>query len=355
MDFEKFLQRVKGQFKSKLPFAIYSFPNESRIHAQFQKNNHLYTTAALDQSGFVMCPFDKGENLIIPESEAENTIVDFPTSEIERFPSDLEQFTSDKAQHVSLVFNAVQAIVNGNCSKIVVSRKVTISHTSLAIENTIARLFNLYPTAFRFICYHPETGLWCGASPEVLLKIENNEFYSMSLAGTRPFVQNGSVHWTTKEKEEQKLVSHSIAEGLQKFTSVLTVSKVKNHIAGKLVHLRTDFKGVFKKGKNNLSEIVKILHPTPAVCGTPRHKAKDFILKNEGYNREYYTGFIGPVKAESNSCKLFVNLRCMKISDSKIDLFVGGGITHASNPNDEYEETQQKLTTMLQVIGPMLR
>jgi isochorismate synthase len=111
---------------------------------------------------------------------------------------------------------------------------------------------------------------------------------------------------------------------------------------------------VFKKGGNNLTVLTKVLHPTPAVCGTPQKVAKVFIHKNENYDREYYTGFLGPVSGLEDRSDLYVNVRCMKMGTKTAFLYVGGGITEASQPLEEWEETQDKLQTMLQVLAPML-
>ena len=95
-------------------------------------------------------------------------------------------------------------------------------------------------------------------------------------------------------------------------------------------------------------EIVKALHPTPAVCGYPTEKAREFILANESYDRQYYTGFCGLV--EENKLDLYVNLRCMQLKEGKAHLYVGGGITKDSNPESEFAETQHKAQTMLAVL-----
>jgi isochorismate synthase len=103
-----------------------------------------------------------------------------------------------------------------------------------------------------------------------------------------------------------------------------------------------------------LTTIASALHPTPAVCGYPQKYAKEYILKNEAYSREFYTGFLGPVSATDKSATLMVNLRCMKIEANTARLFVGGGITIVSDPEAEWQETQNKMQTMLQVLKPML-
>jgi isochorismate synthase len=73
--------------------------------------------------------------------------------------------------------------------------------------------------------------------------------------------------------------------------------------------------------------VISVLHPTPAVCGLPKQEAKDFILENEGYDRKYYTGFLGELNKEAFNKEtlksdLYVNLRCMKIKDNQAHLYV---------------------------------
>ena len=100
-----------------------------------------------------------------------------------------------------------------------------------------------------------------------------------------------------------------------------------------------------------LSNLIDILHPTPAVCGIPKKISKRFILENENYDREFYTGFLGEMNTDSTT-NLFVNLRCMKIDTEakKISLFIGGGITKDSIPDNEWNETIIKSGVMKRVL-----
>ena len=126
------------------------------------------------------------------------------------------------------------------------------------------------------------------------------------------------------------------------------------HKAGSLYHIKTKIKGAFDKKETSLAQITTVLHPTPAVCGTPRDAAFAIIQELEGYNREFYTGFLGPLDLQNNTAQLYVNLRCMKISPAMAMLYVGGGITLDSMPQDEWQETKNKMATMLSVLGSML-
>ena len=81
-------------------------------------------------------------------------------------------------------------------------------------------------------------------------------------------------------------------------------------------------------------------------CGFAFHY---FIENAEKHSREFYTGFLGPVGIE-DLIQLFVNLRCMKVGSKGLILFIGGGITHDSVAEEEWEETEIKADTLLSVL-----
>ena len=103
---------------------------------------------------------------------------------------------------------------------------------------------------------------------------------------------------------------------------LLPKSKVYEKIAGNLKHLNKDFEFTLKK---SYLKFLNTLHPTPAIAGIPLEKSLEIINQIESHQRSLYCGFIGIV--DENSCNLFVNLRCGRISLNEIQLFVGGGIT----------------------------
>ena len=91
------------------------------------------------------------------------------------------------------------------------------------------------------------------------------------------------------------------------------------------------------------------LHPTPAVCGLPRAAAQRAILTDEASPRRYYAGFSGPLGIEGET-RLYVSLRCMEFTPSLATLYAGGGIMPESVEQEEWEETQRKLQTMLRLL-----
>lgn len=172
----------------------------------------------------------------------------------------------------------------------------------------------------------------------------------MSLAGTKPFVEGESPLWTEKEYREQKIVTDTITQVLQPLTTDLSTGKVHEVRAGRLWHLCTEITAKITPN-TPIQEIVQRLHPTPAVCGFPTDEARNFLLENEGYPREFYAGYCGLTHwGAHRSIDLFVNLRCAQLTQKEIFVYVGGGVNSGSQEESEWQETENKAQTMLRVL-----
>ena len=355
MENTEFQKKIKNHFKSKLPFVLYCLPETEFVTGYFQKNSQCYDANCFSENGVVMAPFEsQNKTVCIPASKSEVITSRFSRQHFTQNDIPIDESEEDYKKHIALVDTAKKDINNKKANKIVVSRRKELPLKNFDLVTLFLRLTSLFPDTFRYIWFHPKTGLWCGASPELLLKTDGYSFTTMALAGTKKIIDGKPPDWTSKEIEEQKYVLDTITTVLQKVTSVLKTSRTYTHQSGSIAHLRTDITGVLKNRKATLEIIANRLHPTPAVCGIPQKVARDFVLANEGYAREYYTGYIGPVSKGDTNSQLFVNLRCMKILDSKAYVYAGGGITVGSDVADEWNETKNKLQTMLQVLQPFL-
>ena len=374
MDFRLFLDELLTHWNSGLPLVAYRIPSESTVKALLQDSDKLHISKDFDESGFVIAPFDSSKDaFIFPVEQCKQIQVEFLSAGVSLTENEMTitHTENSKRFHMSLVEKGIKAINSGELKKIVLSReeKVPISETWVDI---FQRLLETYPSAFVYFWYHPKIGIWLGATPETLLKIENNRFSTMALAGTQVYKGTLDVLWGVKEREEQDIVTKSIVRSLKKNISTIEFSDAYTAKAGNLLHLRTDIRGTLidKLEKVNLKLLISSIHPTPAVCGFPKEKAKEFILENENYNREFYTGFLGELNfyetKSRNSNKrnienkafasvkkvsnLYVNLRCMKLDYELATLYVGGGITKDSIPEDEWNETVNKTQTIKHVL-----
>ncbi|EDP70579.1 isochorismate synthase entC [Flavobacteriales bacterium ALC-1] len=374
MNEDSFFKALNTQYSKRLPFVVYSRPINSIIKSWLQSDDVLHTSKSYTESGFVFAPFDLDHDVILlPITACEYSEIEVETDiEIQPEQNNKRQNrdNTDKDKHIDLVTNGITEINKSSLDKVILSRVETHHLQSINPIDLFKQLYNRYQNAMVYCWYHPKVGLWLGATPELLFKAEGKQLTTISLAGTQPYKVKSKAIWTNKEFEEQQIVTNYITKQLEPYTKQINVSNVETIRAGSLLHLKSRITSVIDDS-SNLKSIIEALHPTPAVCGFPKQEAKDFILENENYNREYYTGFLGElnlkhlktrntnrrnvennaytvVKTQSN---FYVNLRCMQIKDKEALIYVGGGITRGSNPENEWEETVNKTATMTSILN----
>ncbi|WP_062058479.1 chorismate-binding protein [Aquimarina longa] len=353
--------KIQTQLEQQLPFVVYRKANSNKLKAFFQKNNEVHTIEEYSTSGFIFAPFDSAnQTIIIPLDKSEYYNVTIPEENALEHKKniatiEIKEQAYEKEKHVQLVKKGIKAITSGAFKKVVLSRKEeTLKPNSLTNLQVFQNLIKYYPKAFVYFWFHPSIGTWMGATPETLLRVSNNNFSTMALAGTQPYTTTLDVDWGVKEKVEQKIVTDYIVSRLSLKFKTVQCSETYTYKAGTLLHLCTDINGVFDHtGGSTIKDIIDVLHPTPAVCGLPKDEAKSFIYNNEKYDRKYYTGFLGELNIDIEGVlqtNIYVNLRCMEIKEDIAILYIGGGITKDSNAEKEWEETIRKTETMKRVL-----
>jgi isochorismate synthase len=254
-----------------------------------------------------------------------------------------ENYPPDIQTYRDVLHRAIQNLHEGTLHKVVIARILRMPfHGDLAL--LLHGLERLPANTFRYLLIS-EQGIWCGATPETLLSFHETRVLAHALAGTLP-TDKGA--WSQKERLEQELVANTIlASFLQAGVSQVAISPVTERAAGAVRHLFSEITGNINNPED-INRILKVLHPTPAVCGLPRTRAAQFIKRMEGFNRELYTGYIG-IKSPGKA-HYFVNLRCMKLMDTCADIFVGGGLVKGSVAENEEYETEIKARTMLALL-----
>ena len=353
--------KVKIQQGQNLPFVLFCKPDSDKVVGVFQKNDHIYFLETFEEKGFAFAPFDAEEVPYIP-LEHSDVYVETVHSKNYYF----EPKTSNpngvigKDFFEEMVSKAVEAINDKQFLKVVLSRKEEVAVPDFDIQTTMRKMIYQYPNAFKYCFSHPKIGTWLGATPEQFLNTNGNALKTVALAGTQLATNSKNIIWQGKEEIEQQLVTDFIVDSLEDLVKEITISSPYSVKAGNLWHIKTDILARLKS-KKSLKKIITALHPSSAVCGLPKQAAKEFILENESYNREYYSGFLGELNIDFVTFRtlqtdLFVNLRCMKIiiasksAMTKAQLFIGCGITKDSNPVDEYIETVNKSMTMKKIL-----
>lgn len=252
--------------------------------------------------------------------------------------------SDDKWQ--AAVANAIGRIESGEIDKIVLAKdEIVKSEKAIDPRYLMKNLAKNFDECWTFSV----AGL-VGATPELLIRKENEQVLSRVLAGT---IARGS---DSKQMEQQLLASEkdiaehefavkSVADALALHCTNMSVpSEPVVLTLANLAHLATDVRGVLVDDAPALA-LAGALHPTAAVCGTPKSRARVLISELEQMDRGRYAGPVGWFDSAGNG-EFGIALRCAQISQNSARLFAGAGIVSGSNPESELQEIETKLTAI---------
>lgn len=362
---------IDGLTRSRFSFALYRLPWTDECHFVFQTSKEVEKLHDISEmngkKGFVISPFKQTDKYPIVLIRPDMTAYDWDeiTQSLNslKYEDDILEHKQTDSQTTSTLtekeryeqycnaFNRfMESLQKNSYKKLVLSRSE--SHPladDFSPLSTFVKACNAYPRMMIYLYHTPSTGTWIGSTPEIILSGQAKDWKTVALAGTMPITTElEPTNWSEKNKEEQALVAEYIRKIIKKHGQKMTEKGPYTARAGQLVHLKTDFHFQLK-GTGFLGDLLKELHPTPAVCGLPKSEAYAFIPENEGYERRYYSGFVGWLDPEGTT-DIYVNLRCMEIHDNEAKLYAGGGILASSDVQSEWEETGDKLKTMRNIL-----
>lgn len=259
-----------------------------------------------------------------------------------------------------MVSHAVDAIRAGEMHKVVLARAVEATASgSLSVFELLRHLRAAHSSSFIF-GYWRNRSAFVGASPERLVRVDGRGVRASSLAGT---VRRG-----VDQAEDEMLAAQLVASSKDQAEH----AAVRNALRAKLTevcddvvaavspalltlphvhHLHTAVTGRLRSD-NSLLDLVGRLHPTPAVGGSPRGKALEFIRNNEQLDRGWYAGPIGWVGRDAG--EFAVALRSGVITGADAMLFAGCGIVADSDSDQELAESILKLQAMESAVAAAL-
>lgn len=296
-------------------------------------------------TSFVVAPFQKNKKTFNIRGVAATVSID--NLSIELFGKNPKSSTSEQ-EYQNAIRKAVDELKKHSADKVVVSAITSFNFNPKPLQ-WLSGFRSQYPQAFIYLIQSRETGTWLGATPERLVSGVKNEFQTISLAGTRKS-EDVTVPWGQKEALEQSIVTDYLRNLLiQNGALNIRISRAQTLSYGSLQHLASD---IHFQSDEKVEVIANLLHPTPAVCGTPLKNALEMLPTLETHDRKYYTGYLGTLTSEGNSA-LYVNLRCMELFEDGICCYTGCGITEDSIAEDEWHETRLKLRSMVSIIEKM--
>lgn len=337
-----------------LPFVCYMQPHTSSPIFMAQ-NNITYPSEPLSAGeidsfrGFIISTFGLGKEKqfygITSEYTAEQIVATQPATAVINYTD--TGFDTPRHRYLGDVESIIAAL-DSDCEKAVYARRLTINSSS-KISEIAQQYFSAHPSCFRYIYYTPFTGVWIGASPELLICTHNanRTVETLALAGTRPIEESGS-RWSDKNVMEHDIVVKFLTDVLTQICGNATAGERQESPFGRIEHLATPVKAY---GEAPLSQLLYELSPTPALCGYPVEKAYSLITSRETFSRHCYGGAIG--ECSDVGAHIYVNLRSAQIipgNPCAYHLFAGGGITRHSVPSDEWLETEHKMKSLSEIL-----
>lgn len=336
--------------RSGVTFVAFREPGRS-TQVFVQRSAELSEPRPGDRS-FLIAPFETGQapiGCIRPEAEFELG-AELPELTGYSVSKDTVLIQGlDRSGYRAAVENALELIGSGAAEKVVLARTLGADLTGIELSGLFIRACDEHPSALVVLARAGGHGLWLGASPERLLRLEGSQIEVDSLAGSLPTASAPPKpdDWGAKERAEQESVTTEVLEtlrlaGLQDLrTTALAVQR-----AGNVSHLHTRVTGTMLEP--DPLRLARMLHPTPAVGGRPRPAALEMIARSEPRGRTLYAGYWGLLEAD-RAC-LHVNIRCMEIAGNEALLHVGAGIIAGSSPERECDEVELKSRTWLDLI-----
>ncbi|MFC3995957.1 isochorismate synthase [Nocardiopsis sediminis] len=252
----------------------------------------------------------------------------------------------------------------GGLRKVVLARSLRLTGPGpVDVPQLLRNLAWRDPSGFTFALDLPAAGpaarTLVGASPELLVAKSGAAVTANPLAGsaqrsadpTKDQQRAVALLASDKDRYEHAVVVDAVADGLRPFCRSLRVPPEPELVrTATMWHLSTRISGELRDPATPSARLVRALHPTPAVCGTPTADARAAIAATEPFDRGFYTGAVGHTDARGDG-EWVVTIRCADIAGDTLDLFAGGGIVTGSDPEAELAETSAKLRTLLLALG----
>ena len=261
----------------------------------------------------------------------------------------------NQKQWATLVESAIE--YKALIPKVVLSRQ-----TELICEQKVNQwdLINQWqeanPNSFHFAFQFSKNHAFIGCSPERLFCREKNRLKTEALAGTvnrgreprEDAILRQSLLSDKKIDRENYLVQEFIVANLKRLKAEVVCSEAHVMQLRNVQHLRVEINAQLNAQTSD-AELLHKLHPTPAVGGVPKLPALQFINDKEHYNRGWYAGTVGYLRADKSDFS--VAIRCALLSSNRIKLFAGAGIVVGSIADQEWQELENKIHTIADILS----
>lgn len=332
---------IRHCMKRNIPFTFFFLPDDDKPSFYAQTDDDVNAA-----HNFVIGEFNSSYTISIADQYSAEDVVKINCCFDELY--DDNDFETDKIEYISSINQLVNELKSSG-NKVVVSRtKIIRKFDKSKICDVAEEYFSANKNCFRALYYTPLHGMWLVATPELLLNFDKDSrsYSTMALAGTRPTMPKDSP-WDDKNIREHRYVTDYIVDKLKSLDLTPSVSEPFSLNHGKIEHICQRISGI--SPIVNAKTIISALNPTPAIAGYPLEYALSEIRKIEKHQRECYGGYIS-VEDDNHSVS-YVNLRSCRIDNDSVCLYAGGGITALSNAEDEWNETEAKMSQLVNIFS----
>ncbi|NIH78367.1 isochorismate synthase [Amycolatopsis viridis] len=311
-------------------------------------------------------PFDTAAApgyLVVPETARVAGPAHPGAADLPRMPvdgPDVVRAVPEPVAHVEAVARAVRALTERGMRKVVLARALDLEFPGpVPVKAVLHNLVKDNPHGYTFAAALPGGRSLIGATPELLLSRSGRRVVSHPHAGSAPRSadpvtdrENAErLASSRKDQVEHAILSEAIVETLRPFCRNLRVPSTPSLVATPTVwHLSTMVTGELVDPEVTALHLAGVLHPTPAICGSPTGDARRLVGELEPFDRGYYAGTVGWMDAHGDG-EWAVSIRCAEVSGERLRLYAGGGIVPASDPKAELDETSAKFQTLLRAMG----
>jgi isochorismate synthase len=258
----------------------------------------------------------------------------------------------------TLIENIRQAIRGGAFKKLVAARTCEVQLPQPRDEYSVVTRLRAEPECIRFAIRRKDA-TFLGASPELLFSKEGRHLVTQALAGTirslgsdlpRLSGQSNVLLESEKDRAEHAFVADMICERLQPYCSSVgrlpapQIRKVRN-----ILHLNTPITAELLPPVV-ATDLLELLHPTPAVGGMPTAPSPEWIVRHEAQERGWYSGVVGWMDSQGDAA-FAVAIRSGVVTKDRAWVFTGAGIVEDSDADAEYAETSLKQLPLLRALG----
>jgi anthranilate synthase component 1 len=341
-----------------LPLAVFSFTETVLVFDHVKRRVRIVTHLHLDAPDLA-AEYQRGIAIIDDVQQRLSKPIRLPQEPTPISDQEALQVRSNrtKEEFEDMVRRSIEYIKAGDIFQVVPSQRLS-RHVNASPFTVYRALRAVNPSPYMFFFDLADFHI-VGASPELLVRCEENEVTIRPIAGTRPrgFDKQSDEQLEKDLKNDPKecaehvmlldLARNDVGRvseiGTVKIDDFMTIERYSH-----VMHIVTNVSGQLRKGVSPF-EALRAGFPAGTVSGAPKIRAMEIISELEGEQRGVYAGATGYFSHSGNH-ETAIALRTMVIKDGRAYIQAGGGVVADSNPSNEYQESLNKAKALLRAL-----